>query len=51
MPGKPNRGVRLALQAELGSKRRDAEVAKTRPVAELRTESGVNGRAREGAEK
>ncbi len=41
----------MALQAGLTSKRRDAEVPKTRPIAELRTERGVNGRAGEGAEK
>jgi hypothetical protein len=43
--GKPRRGARMALQAGLGSKRRDAEVPKTRPVARLRAEKGINGRA------
>jgi hypothetical protein len=43
--GKPRRGARLALQAGIGSKRRDAEVPKTRPVAGLRAERGVNGQA------
>jgi hypothetical protein len=43
--GKRRRGARMAVQAGLGSKRRDAEVRKTRPVAALRTERDVNGRA------
>ena len=43
-------GLGLCELVRIGSKRRDAEVAKTRPVAELRTESGVNERAGEGAE-
>jgi hypothetical protein len=33
--GKRRRGARLALQAGVGSKRRDAEVPKTRPVARV----------------
>lgn len=42
---------RLAVQTGIGRKRRAAEVPKSRPVAELRTETGVNERAGEGAEK
>lgn len=49
--GKRRRGARLALQAGIDWKRRDAEVPKTRPVAELRTERDVNERAGKGAEK
>ena len=37
-------------QVGICSKRRDAEVPKLRPVAELRTEIGVNERAGEGAD-
>ncbi|HXG47890.1 MAG TPA: hypothetical protein VNO52_09715, partial [Methylomirabilota bacterium] len=40
--GKRRQGARLARQARIGSKRRDAEVPKTRPVADLRAERGVN---------
>lgn len=49
--GKRHWGARLAFQAGIGSKRRDAEVPKTRPVADLRTERDVNERAGDGAEK
>ena len=49
--GKRRGGAQLALQAGIGSKRRDGEVPKLRPVAELRTEIGVNERAGDGAEK
>ncbi len=38
--GKRHRGARLAIQAGIGTKRRDAGVPKLRPVAELRTERG-----------
>lgn len=48
---KRHRGPRLADQTGICSKRRDAEVPKLRPVAELQTERGVNGRAAEGAGK
>ena len=41
--GKRGWGARLAVQAGIGSKRRDVEVPKMRPVAELGTERGVNG--------
>lgn len=40
----------LALQTGIASKRRDAEVLKSRPVAELQTEKRVNEWAGEGAE-
>ncbi len=44
-PGKRRRGAGLDVQAGIGSKRRDGEVPKTRPVAVLGTERGVNERA------
>jgi hypothetical protein len=43
--GKRRRGARLAVQMGIGSKRRDTEVPKTRPVAGLRTERDVYERA------
>jgi len=49
--GKRHRGARLAFQAGIGPKRRDMEVPRLRPVAELQTERDVNERAGEGAEK
>ena len=49
--GKRCRGARQALQAGIDPKRRDAEVPKLRPVAQLQTEISVNEWAGEGAEK
>jgi hypothetical protein len=40
--GKPCRGARSANQAGYGSKRREAEVLNSRPVADLLTEGAVN---------
>lgn len=48
--GKPRRGARLAVQIGICRKRRDAEVPKLRPVAQLQTEISVNEWAGEGAE-